>query len=294
MFNRRLESFVPTIYKGIVEMEDIMATEEEILDTSRYEMMTAFANTFVVTADINGIIIFEQMLGIVANPLIEDLEFRRQRILNRLSMTPPFTFRFLKQRLDEIIGVDAWSAHIDFDNYTLYIESSALDQNWYSELAFTINRIKPCNMIFTNVPYTTRSIKVSEEISYETLVWKYRLGSWLLAQHPFSKREEGGLVKMPEMKSVQDALLNDTAEFVADDIASVLINDSIAITNFETKSVIGNQLTMEYEVTPLMTSLITNIKLLRADNEILTESDVYVPVSETVLSKHIIRVKEGA
>ena len=43
-----------------------------------------------------------------------------------------------------------------------------------------------------------------------------------------------------------------------------------------------------------MTSLITNIKLLRADNEILTESDVYVPVSETVLSKHIIRVKEGA
>ena len=99
---------------------------------------------------------------------------------------------------------------------------------------------------------------------------------------------------MPEMKSVQDALLNDTAEFVADDIASVLINDSIAITNFETKSVTGNQLTMEYEVTPSMTSLITNIKLLRADDEILTESDVYVPVSETVLSKHIIRVKEGA
>src|SRR5574344_1954499 len=100
MFNRPLSSFVPSVYKEVVEMEDIIAAEEIHMNTARMEMLTAFANTFVLTADESGIIMFESMLSIIANPAIEDLEFRRQRILNRMSMSPPFTFRFLKQKLN--------------------------------------------------------------------------------------------------------------------------------------------------------------------------------------------------
>lgn len=294
MFNRRLESFVPTVYEGVVEMSDIMNTEESVMDIAREEMYSAFANTFVLTADEQGIVMFEKMLNIITNPEIQDLEFRRQRIINRLSMSPPFTYRFLKQKLDEIIGPGAWKAYVDFDNYTLYVESSAVNQNWYSEIEFTINRIKPCNIVFINVPYTALNLSINEEISYGTLNWRYRLGSWRLGQHPFVTTDGGGMIKMANVKSIEQALLNDTAGFVASDIASVLINNEVAISEFRLKTVVGNTVTVEYIVTPDMTNLINNIKLMKADGTVLAQSAVYVPVSQTVISKHIITVKEGA
>lgn len=294
MFNRQLSSFVPLVYKDVVEMDDIIRAQEMHLDTARAEMFTAFANTFVLTADESGIIMFESMLSIIANPSIEDLEFRRQRIINRLSMSPPFTFRFLKQKLDEIIGVGNWTAYIDFNEYTLYVESSATNQNWYHEIELTISRIKPCNMVFINVPFTSRNILLSEEISYSTRTWMYRLGSWKLGRDPFAILSGGGIVKMSNVKSIQQALLNDTANFVSEDIASVLINDEVVITEFRLKQVSNNIVSIEYDVTPDMATLITDIKLRKADDAVLTQSSVYIPVTQRIINKHIITVKEGA
>lgn len=295
MFNRPLNSFVPSVYRDIVEMDSIINSEENIMDIVRHEMSSAFANTFVLTSDESGVIMFESMLGILANTQTEDLEFRRQRILNRLSMNPPFTFRFLKQKLDEIIGVDAWSAYVDFENYTLYVESSAVNQAWYHEVEFTVNRVKPCNIVFINVPLVARALNMSEEISYTTKKWWYRLGTWQLSENPFAgEGAEGGMIKMPDIKSIQQALLNDAATFVASDVSYVVLNDTVEIREFRTKQSEGNLVTLEYVVTPGMTSLITSIKLMSANDAVLSQASVYVPVTNTVVSKHTITVKEGA
>lgn len=293
MFNRPLSSFVPSVYTDIVEMDDIINAEERVMGIAREEMFTAFANTFVLTANESGVLMFESMLSIAADPQVEDIAFRRQRIINRLSMSPPFTFRFLKQKLDETIGVGGWKAYIDFNNYTLYVESSATNQSWYNEIEFTLGRIKPCNMVFVNVPYTAKAVNINEEISYSQFNWKYRLGSWKLGANPFALIEEGGVIKMSEVKSIQQALLDDAASFVADDISYVLINDTIKVSEFRLKEVTGNLVSIEYTVTPDMTSLITDIKLMKAGDIVLTQAAVYVPVSQTVVSKHLITIKEG-
>lgn len=293
MLNRLLGSFVPSVYDGIVEMHDIINSEERVMDIARKEMSAAFANTFVLTADESGVIMFEKMLNITANAQTEDLEFRRDRILNRMAMSPPFTLRFLKHKLDEIMGVGSWNAYIDYNNYTLYVESSAVNQNWYSEVEFTISRVKPCNMVFINVPRTAMNINLSEEISYAQKNWNYRLGSWRLGQSSFATLTEGGVIKMAETKSIQPSLLNDAANFVAGDIASVILNDRFQIEEFSLKQVSDNVVSIEYVVEPNMMSVITDIKLVKADGAVLTQSAVYVPVTQTVLSKHIITVKEG-
>lgn len=294
MFNRPLNSFLPAVYRDVVEINDIMRAEEQEMDIARQELYSAFANTFVLTSNESGVIMFEKMLNIVANPQVEDLEFRKRRLINRISMHTPFTFRFLQQKLDEIIGVDSWKAYIDHDTYTLYVEAAATNQSWYSEMAFTLSQMKPCNMVFINVPLIEACINLSEEISYKTLNWKYRLGSWKLGEHPFAVIDGGGIVKMSKIKSVQPAMLNGAASFVADDIAAVLINDAIKVSDFNLKQAYDNVVTLEYEVVPSMTNLITNIKLLRADDTVLAQSDVYVPVIQTVVSKHTITVKESA
>ena len=99
---------------------------------------------------------------------------------------------------------------------------------------------------------------------------------------------------MADVKSIQQSLLEDTANFVSDDIASVLINDEIVITEFRLKQVSSNLVSIEYDVSPDMTSLVTDIKLRRADDEVLTQSSVYIPVTQNIISKHLITVKEGA
>lgn len=293
MHNRPLSSYVPDIYKDIVEMDDIINSEQKLMDNIRKELLVAFANTFVLTANESGVIMFEKMLNIIANPRTEDLEFRRQRILNRVSMSPPFTFRFLKNKLDEIIGKGRWRAHINFETYTLYIESSATDQNWYHEVEYTVNRIKPCNIVFTNIPYTASGVNLSEEISYATQKWKYRLGSWRLGEYPFTTLDGGGIIKMADIKSIQQSLLNDTANLVTSDISYVLINDSIRIDTFRTKQADNNVVTVEYDITEHMTTLMTDVKLMNANDEVLSQTTVYVPITQLVIGKHTITVKEG-
>lgn len=307
MFNRTLASYVPTVYKDIVEMDTIIESEQILIDEHNIEALQAFNNTFALRADEKGIQMFEFMLNIVASPTTEDLEFRRQRVLNRMSMSPPFTFRFLKKKLNEIIGEGRWDASVDFNNFTLYIESSAVSQNWYTELEFTITQIKPCNMIFTNVPRTDISMSLTEEISVRTMNWNYLLGQWSLGAKPFASiidsevledsplalTEGGVIIKMADIKSIKDALIEDTANFVLSDIHSVLINDTVEITDFRVSAVVYNVVTLEYQVTPAMCSEIENIKLRKEDGTVLTESQVYVPVTANVLSKHNIKIKEG-
>lgn len=318
MFDRQLNSYVPSYYRKVDEMDALMEVEQSIVDEYQVNMLTAFQNTFILTADISGIELFETMFSIVANPSTEDLEFRRQRVLNRMTTSPPFTIRFLKQKLDAIIGEGKWKVTMDYANYTLYVEASAVNQNWYTELEFTINQIKPCNIVFVNRPRTDLSLSMTEEISYKTMKWNYILGSWLLGRlpfatiegaeviewyyklgqwplgkNPFALTEGGNIIKMATTPSIQDALLQDTAGFVVTDIAAVLINDETKITNFTIKSASGRFVTLEYQVTSAMTSVVTNIKLLKSDDTVLTDSNVYVPVTDTILSRHSIEVKEG-
>lgn len=318
MFDRQLNSYVPSYYRKVDEMDALMEVEQSIVDEYQVNMLRAFQNTFVLTADISGIELFETMFSIVANPSTEDLEFRRQRILNRMTTSPPFTLRFLKQKLDSIIGKGKWKVTLDYSNYTLYVEASAVNQNWYTELEFTINQIKPCNIVFINRPRTDLSLSLTEEISYRTMKWNYILGSWFLGRlpfatiegaeviewyyklgqwslgkNPFALTEGGNILKMATTPSIKDALLQDTAGFVVTDIAAVLINDETKITNFTIKSASGRFVTLEYQVTSAMTSVVTNIKLLKSDDTVLTDSNVYAPVTDTILSRHSIEVKEG-
>lgn len=274
-------------------MEELISAEDVILDNAEIEKNNLQNNQFVLTANEYGIEQYENMLSIIPNPSTETLEFRRDRIINRLSMTPPFTFRFLKKKLDEIIGVGKWKAYIDFSNYTLYVESSANNQIWFEEIIITMSNLKPANIVFINQPLITQGLVLSEKISYSTMQYNYVLGvSWVLGAKPFLSYIDKGAIKLSNVSSLQSGLFNDVADFTASDIASVLINDSVTITAFVTKQASANIVDIEYNVLTSQVQAITNIKLKNSSGEVLSEAIVYVPLLEDVLMKHTITVKE--
>ena len=283
---------LPYWFRDIPEFQQIIGAEQPEFDAALTEMIAIADNFFFQTMDESAVSMWEQIFGIIPNPATEDLDFRRRRALNRISTRPPFTLGFLYQKLDELIGPGAWTVTVDYPNYTLYIDAAAENQQWATEVAITINTIKPCHIIYRSRPYTNDTLFLNEGIDLSKIVWNYRLGAWLLGQAPFGQEEPMGEIKMPTQLSVQTGLLTDTATYIEGDIASARINGSVSIASL-TKSTSGAAVTISYTVTEEQASTVTLVELLDSDENVLTSSAVYVPISGSAIFNHTITVQEG-
>lgn len=294
MFERTsTRELFPSVYNGVLEISVLSETDDVLLDQSLAKLERAQLNQFILTADEETISVYEKMFSILANPTTETLQFRRERILNRMSLQPPFTMRWLQNKLDGIIGVGKWNAYVDYANRTLYIESFVVNQQWFNELRITINRIKPCNLVFVNKPLIMADVVANETIVSATQHYNYILGQWQLGQEPFATTDPEEVIKLPIVKSINPNLLADIASFSATDVVAVRLNGSVKLSNFTTKAGQGTTTIVEYEVKPAQASEITQIELLGTGDRVLTASSVYIPVTEAVICKHSINFKEG-
>lgn len=294
MFERTsTRELFPSVYNGVLEISVLSETDDVLLDQALAKLERAQLNQFILTADEETISVYEKMFSILANPTTETLQFRRERILNRMSLQPPFTMRWLQNKLDGIIGVGKWNAYVDYANRTLYIESFVVNQQWFNELRITINRIKPCNLVFVNKPLIMADVVANETIVSATQHYNYILGQWQLGQEPFATTDSEEVIKLPSVNSINPNLLADVASFSATDVVAVRLNGSVKLSNFTTKAGQGTTTIVEYEVKPAQASEITQIELLGTGDRVLTASAVYIPVTEAVICKHSINFKEG-
>lgn len=283
---------LPPWYREILDYQQICQTEQQLLEALAKEITAVADNFFFQTMDAGSVSQWEQILGITPNLTTETLAFRRARLINRLSTRPPYTIWFLYQKLDELIGPGQWTVHVDYPNYTLYIESSAENQQYATEVAYTINAIKPAHIVFVNTPYVQTGILLSESIELYQRNWNYNLGGWGLGVLPFASDVSKGVIKMPTTPSIQQTLLTGTANFVSGDIASARINGTVVISELE-KAISGSTLTVTYTVPQDQAAEVTLAELLDADGNVLTSSNVYVPVEANTVMKHVIPVSEG-
>lgn len=162
----KINNLVPKLYNNNVEMNAIINTEkkefEEILDI---EIRTDFDNTFIKIADENGITRFEKLFNIVANPETEDLEFRRQRLWNRLNTSPIYTEKYLQTKLDDILKPGNWRYDISYNDYTLDIYSLRPGKIWLNELVALLKKIMPCNILWTIHIYSITWQAVFENVN---------------------------------------------------------------------------------------------------------------------------------
>lgn len=291
--NSNIIDYLPTWFRDILEYQEICETETEQFEALATEMHAVADNFFFQTMDESAVNMWEQVLGIVPNPQTEDLDFRRFRVLNRLTTKPPFTLGFLYQKLDELIGPGLWSVTVDYPNYTLYIESSSKNQNYFTEVAYTINKIKPAHIVFVNKPLTITGITVDESVELTDLQWNYILdGTWLLGEKPFVTRNILEVITTPAQDTVQTALLNATAESVINTVASARVNGTVAISTL-TKETDGNTAVIQYTVTEAQAATVTQLELLDSGGNVLTTSTVYVPIDGEAVFTHKIPVEEA-
>ncbi len=282
----------PSIYKDFKEIDVLADIQEAQKSGGLNEIDRFLRNQFIRTCEVGKIEELEKIMKIPIKN--EDMDFRRERILNRLSMYPPYSTPFLRMKLNQIIGSGNYNLYMDYENYTLYIESSANNQQWFNELYITINKIKPCNIVFINKPITKRKILANEHVEYVKRMYNYKLGAWQLGIHPFTRLGDREDIKLIEGKSITDSLLADLKEYAANLITKVRINNSLVIDEFIFKGIKDNKLAIEYEVNKTHNiTEITKIELCDSDNNAKSILEVYVPVMETIELKHIIDIEEG-
>jgi hypothetical protein len=114
-------------------------------------------NNFITTADIEGILAYEKILGISADEINDDLELRRLRVINKLALRTPFTRIFLEQMLETIFGHGNWTLEIDPVALTMFMYVITDSPQIYNQTVSDIGDIVPANIEFSHageVPYT--------------------------------------------------------------------------------------------------------------------------------------------
>lgn len=112
---------LPGLYKGIREIDILAEAELYRLSYIRNEYLKVLANQFVLTADTEGIIRFENVLGIVPDHTL-DIESRRQRVLSKMATSIIFTLKILKQNLKEMCDNGEYLLSMDYDSFFMNIK----------------------------------------------------------------------------------------------------------------------------------------------------------------------------
>ncbi len=238
---------------------------------------------------------YERMFGIT-HSTSESEDFRRARLLNRMAAKPPYTLTFLRQRLDEIIGRGRYTMEMDYDAYTLYVESAAANQQWAHETAVTIGKLKPCNIVYVSRPLIPANLLAAEEISYAQREYNYRLGTtWRLGMKPFLSLNDKGVVKPMQNKSLQPEILSGMARALKSDVAAARINGTVMIPAQQLQMTAqGDKLVIAYTVARAAgLTEVTRVELLNAAGAVLTRAEIYIPLPEDIEMKHTIQFAEG-
>ena len=90
-FNPTLTDYLPDWYKPISDYQAILNAESTELTAAETALLNVYGNLFFLTMDAGAISQWEQVFSITPSP-DETLEFRRDRILNRVAMKPPLGF----------------------------------------------------------------------------------------------------------------------------------------------------------------------------------------------------------
>lgn len=191
-----LMTYLPKMYQDIIDFVEITKTEDAEIQNLEEAMELLFSNQFVMTADETSIKRREDILLIKADPSTESMDFRRKRIINRYSTKPPFSRRYLQERLDFLIGKGRAITAVDYSNYTLTVTLSIEDALIFKEVQYTIQNIKPANIVYIQRTSIKDTIEFSESIKTKAMIRQTRLSTtWKLGRTPFVTFGEEVVIK---------------------------------------------------------------------------------------------------
>ncbi|PYI57013.1 putative phage tail protein [Paenibacillus flagellatus] len=196
MERRPLMTYLPELYRDIKDFVELMETEDVELDDLAGAIEQLLDDQFVMTSSEAAIKRREQQLNIKADPTNESLDFRKIRIINRYTTKPPFTVRYLQDRLDFLVGAGKATVEVDVQNFVLKVTVDIPDAAIFKEMEYTIKTVKPANLVYIQSTALAAQIGLQERIYKIPLNRMTQLSTtWKIGQTPFAARGQEVQVK---------------------------------------------------------------------------------------------------
>ena len=152
--NVNLLSYLPQFMQEYREIRRIMESEEPELRLLWELLRKVFNNQFIQYCDEDGIIKFEEMLGLHRYEN-DTLEIRIFRVLTYWNDQIPYTWRVLVNRMDQLCGTGNYELRPNFNAYELGITTKFDDAKKYDELNNMLKTILPANLGFNSINILT-------------------------------------------------------------------------------------------------------------------------------------------
>ncbi|HBF3279860.1 YmfQ family protein [Clostridioides difficile] len=140
-----LINYLPQILQDKEEYIKVFNVENKEIKTLHDKLNDLASDQFLEDLTISGIKRWEKIMSITPKSN-ESLEDRRFRIFSKYISKLPYSERFLRNWLDNIVGEGNYELTINNDTYNIHLESDARNQDWFEEVHSFVSNIKPCNM----------------------------------------------------------------------------------------------------------------------------------------------------
>lgn len=262
-----VQDYLPTVLKGVKEIDALVKSEDYLFDILVSIVDKEYARMFIQTSDEVGVTRFEQLVGIVADPTTETLDFRKERLLTRTNATLPYSTIWLRVYLNGILGPQNYELTIDYKQDIIRLNSYLLDYSWAREATTVIRDIKPCNMIFQNIPTIKEYVGLMywlDENTWNSDIWDDN-NTWgsrtIISEEQLPNYEL--IINNPEDLYV-----------LAKDITGVILNNTHITTDIFT-NVVNSEVHIEFFVPNNVKSL-TKITLVTRDGNSLISQDCFI------------------
>lgn len=160
----KLKDYLPSYFDKTYEMQILMETEQTQFDKFDDLVIKILMNQFVLQSDIQGLKIFEDQLGIEANPT-ESLETRKYNILMRMLPPKPITLKYFRELLHTLDITASVNVNYAIRNVIAKAREIDINSDQIKRLKYLLNVYLPANL--------THNIVVAAEVeSY----WKMYFG----------------------------------------------------------------------------------------------------------------------
>lgn len=141
----KISDYLPKLYKNNIEMYNIIDSEEiEFEDNIKQDIKNTFDNTFAKISNLDGIKRYEELLDIQSTST--DIEYRRAKILSKLSTSGNLTYRWLENNLKNLVGEGNYQIVLENNVYKILVNVSSVFKDTATKLYSIYRPIIPANM----------------------------------------------------------------------------------------------------------------------------------------------------
>lgn len=267
---RALIERLPGFWAGSPQVVELQRVLDEMVQAAGSSQADTMAQLFLPTATW-GLSWWEQAYGITpASGQTE--EQRRTRILGKIRGQGVATVALIQATagayVDAAVSVEE---HPNEFRFTVIFDQIGAQLPEPEEMTDALNEIKPAHLTFDYLYlyHTSDTVGIFQELKQTGFVYYYKM-PFLLGKNPFGREETE--VPVDITSSIQQHLLDGAATWTVEQIASVRINGSTIISDFETKESAGGVVTVSYLLQQESVPTLSKVELLDGSGQVLASA----------------------